>query len=278
MSQSCLPHHSGSATAPLIRKILKPFLSGLLQIGLVAAAIFWLLQSGAEAMDYRWQWYRIPQYLWFVEDGEWFPAELLEGLMVTLHISAVSLIATLLIGLTAALLRLSDSIVGRGLARGYVELIRNTPLLVQIYLLYFVFGPVLGLERFTTAVLALSLFQGAYTAEIFRAGLLSISRGQFEAADSLGLSKIDSYRYVILPQVFRRILPPLTNEAVSLVKNSSIVSVMAIFDLTTEGRNIVADTAMPFEVWFTVAAIYLCVTLLLSGLAAWLEHKLNVSK
>lgn len=257
-------------------RIIKPVVSGLLQIAVIGLAIYWLLQSGADAMNYRWQWYRIPQYLWFVEDGEWFPAELLEGLLVTLKISAVSLIFTLVIGLTTALLRLSDSVVGRGIARTYIELIRNTPLLVQIYLLYFVFGPVLGLERFTTAVLALSLFQGAYTAEIFRAGLTSLSRGQFEASQSLGLSNTDSYRFVILPQVIRRILPPLTNETVSLVKNSSIVSVMAIFDLTTEGRNIVADTAMPFEVWFTVAAVYLCITLVLSGFAAWLGYKLNV--
>lgn len=256
-------------------RILKPVISGILQIAVIVFAIYWLLQSGADAMSYRWQWYRIPQYLWFFEDGEWFPAELLEGLLVTLKISAVSLIFTLIIGLVTALLRLSDSIVGRGIARSYIELIRNTPLLVQIYLLYFVFGPVLGLERFTTAVLALSLFQGAYTAEIFRAGLTSLSRGQFEASQSLGLSNTDSYRFVILPQVIRRILPPLTNETVSLVKNSSIVSVMAIFDLTTEGRNIVADTAMPFEVWFTVAAIYLCITLVLSGFAAWLGHRLN---
>lgn len=268
MHQSPTTSHTHTAF-----RILKPVLSGLAQIVIVAGALYWLLQSGAEAMNYRWQWYRIPQYLWFVEDGEWFPAELLEGLRVTLEISAVSLLCTLAIGLITALLRLSDSIVGRALARGYIELIRNTPLLVQIYLLYFVFGPMLGLERFTTAVLALSLFQGAYTAEIFRAGLNSIDRGQFEASDSLGLSTFDKYRFVILPQVVRRILPPLTNEAVSLVKNSSIVSVMAIFDLTTEGRNIVADTAMPFEVWFTVAGIYLCVTLALSGLAAWLAHR-----
>ncbi|WP_411184590.1 amino acid ABC transporter permease [Photobacterium rosenbergii] len=256
-------------------RISKPFFSGLLQVGLVAMFLLWLLETGADAMNYRWQWYRIPQYLWFVEDGQWFPAELLEGLRVTLEISAVSLFFTLAIGLTTALLRLSDSVVGRTVARGYIELIRNTPLLVQVYLLYFVFGPVLGLERFTTAVLALSLFQGAYTAEIFRAGLTSIDRGQFEASDSLGLSVFDSYRFVILPQVIKRVLPPLTNEGVSLVKNSSIVSVMAIFDLTTEGRNIVADTAMPFEVWFTVAGIYLVVTLTLSGFAAWLAHRLD---
>ena len=247
-----------------------------LQVICVASIIMWLLSSGAKAMHYHWQWYRIPEYLWFYEDGQWYAGDLLEGLMVTLKISAISLVCTIIIGFITALLRMSDSIVGRSLARGYIEVIRSTPLLVQIYLLYFVFGPVLGIDRITTAVLALSLFQGAYSAEIFRAGLQGIPRGQREAAESLGLSHIDSYRFVVIPQMVRKILPPLTNEAVSLVKNSSIVSIMAIFDLTTEGRNIVADTAMPFEVWFTVAAIYLCITLTLSALAIWLERRLSI--
>ncbi|HIF9064684.1 amino acid ABC transporter permease [Photobacterium damselae] len=258
-------------------QICKPAFSALVQIGLVIAVLGWILSSGADAMNYRWQWHQIPQYLFVHEDGEWYRGELIDGLLITLKISAVSLIFTLGLGLITALLRLSDSIVGRALARGYIELIRNTPLLVQIYILYFVLGPILDLERFTTAVLALSLFQGAYTAEIFRAGLNAIPKGQFEAAASLGLSQWQMYRFVILPQVIKRILPPLTNETVSLVKNSSIVSIMAIFDLTTEGRNIVADTAMPFEVWFTVAAIYLCVTLLLSAVAAWMAHRLNTA-
>ncbi|HIF9241423.1 TPA: amino acid ABC transporter permease [Photobacterium damselae] len=258
-------------------QICKPAFSALVQIGLVIAVLGWILSSGADAMNYRWQWHQIPQYLFVHEDGEWYRGELIDGLLITLKISAVSLIFTLGLGLITALLRLSDSIVGRVLARGYIELIRNTPLLVQIYILYFVLGPILDLERFTTAVLALSLFQGAYTAEIFRAGLNAIPKGQFEAAASLGLSQWQMYRFVILPQVIKRILPPLTNETVSLVKNSSIVSIMAIFDLTTEGRNIVADTAMPFEVWFTVAAIYLCVTLLLSAIAAWMAHRLNTA-
>lgn len=257
------------------RRLLKPAGSAVLQIALLLAAMVWLLDSGAEAMGYRWQWQRVPQYLFFYEDGQWWPAELIQGLLITLKISALSLIGTLIIGLTTALLRLSNSVVGRTLSRSYIELIRNTPLLVQIYLLYFVFGPIIGLDRFYTAVLALSVFQGAYTAEIFRAGLNSIARGQFEAAYSLGLNPYATYKTVILPQVLQRTLPPLTNEVVSLIKNSSIVSVMAIFDLTTEGRNIVSETAMPFEIWFTVAAIYLLLTLTLSGIAALMEHKLG---
>ena len=261
----------------MVFRILKPVLQALLQIAILLIAIVWVLDSGAQAMGYQWQWERVPDYIAFYEDGEWWPAELVEGLIVTLKISAISLFFTLVIGLVTALLRLSNSKVGNAIGTTYVELIRNTPLLVQIYLLYFVFGPVIGLDRFSTAVLALSLFQGAYTAEIFRAGLNSIPKGQFEAAKSLGLSPLFAYKDVILPQVLQRTLPPLTNEVVSLIKNSSIVSVMAIFDLTTEARNIVSETAMPFEIWFTVAAIYLALTLSLSGLSAWLEHKLGAS-
>ncbi|WP_104036493.1 amino acid ABC transporter permease [Vibrio jasicida] len=261
----------------MVYRIFKPVLQALLQITVLLIAIAWVLDSGAQAMGYQWQWERVPDYIAFYEDGKWWPAELIEGLIVTLKISAISLFFTLVIGLVTALLRLSDSKVGNAIGTTYVELIRNTPLLVQIYLLYFVFGPVIGLDRFSTAVLALSLFQGAYTAEIFRAGLNSIPRGQFEAAKTLGLSPLFAYKDVILPQVLQRTLPPLTNEVVSLIKNSSIVSVMAIFDLTTEARNIVSETAMPFEIWFTVAAIYLALTLSLSGLSAWLEHKLGAS-
>ncbi|WP_047041973.1 amino acid ABC transporter permease [Vibrio mexicanus] len=259
----------------MIIKTLKPVGSAILQIILLMLAMFLLLDSGAKAMNYQWQWHRVPDYLFFFEDGEWWPAELIEGLIVTIKISAISLFFTLAIGLTTAMLKRSNSIVGRTIATLYIELIRNTPLLVQIYLLYFVFGPVIGLDRFSTAVLALALFQGAYTAEIFRGGLNSIPKGQFEAAKTLGLSPFHTYKDVIIPQLLQKTLPPLTNEVVSLIKNSSIVSVMAIFDLTTEGRNIVSETAMPFEIWFTVAGIYLLLTLSLSGFSAWLEHKLG---
>ncbi|CAH0528954.1 amino acid ABC transporter permease [Vibrio hippocampi] len=259
----------------MIAKLLKPILSALLQIALVIAAAAFVLDEGAQAMGYQWQWQRVPDYFAFYEDGTWWPAELLEGTLVTLQLSAASLALTLCFGLTAALLKNSTSMVGRAIANVYIELIRNTPLLVQIYLLYFVFGPMIGLDRFATAVLALALFQGAYTAEVLRSGLYSIPKGQFEACRTLGLTPVFTYWDVILPQVIRKTLPPLTNEVVSLIKNSSIVSVMAIFDLTTQGRNIVSETAMPFEIWFTVAAIYLVLTLTLSALSAWLEHRMQ---
>ena len=174
---------------------MKKYVSVLLQFVLLAVGLFALLDHGAKSMNYQWQWERVPDYIAFYEDNAWWSAELIEGLLVTLHISAVSLVFTLLIGMVTALLRRSHSILGQLLAKGYVGLIRNSPLLVQIYLLYFVFGPVIGLDRFSSAVLALSLFQGAYTAEIFRAGMNNIATGQFEAARSLGLSSFATYRY-----------------------------------------------------------------------------------
>lgn len=183
----------------MIVRVIKPVLQALLQMTLLFIAIVWVLDSGADAMGYQWQWERVPDYIAFYEDGEWWPAELIDGLLVTLNISAISLFFTLVLGLVTALLRLSDSKVGNVIGTTYVEVIRNTPLLVQIYLLYFVFGPVIGLDRFSTAVLALSLFQGAYTAEIFRAGLNSIPKGQFEAAQTLGLSPFYTYKDVIFP-------------------------------------------------------------------------------
>ncbi len=258
-----------------LKTISTSIFSALLQITLLTMAIYWILNSGAEAMNYQWQWDRVPDFIFFYEDGEWFFAELLEGLSVTLYLSLASAVVTLIIAVFTALLRISDSIVGRTIANIYIELIRNTPLLVQIYLLYFIFSPYLEWDRLTTAILALAIFQAAYTAEILRSGLINLPKGQFEACKTLGLSPFNSYRYVILPQVIKKTLPSLTNELISLVKNSSIVSVLAIFDLTTEGRNIIADTAMPFEIWFTVAAIYLVITLSLSGLSAWLEHRMH---
>ncbi|MBU2899221.1 amino acid ABC transporter permease [Vibrio hepatarius] len=261
----------------MILKTFKPIFSALIQILVLILLLGWVLESGARAMNYQWQWQRVPDFIAFYEQGQWWPAELIDGLFVTIKISLLSLIFTLLLGMLTALLKLSDSLIGRSIATVYIELIRNTPLLVQIYLLYFIFGPVIGLDRLTTAILALSLFQGAYTAEIFRGGLNSISKGQFEAAHSLGLNAFATYYNVIGPQLLQRTLPPLTNEVVSLVKNSSIVSVMAIFDLTTEGRNIVSETAMPFEIWFTVAAIYLLLTLSLSAMSVWLENKLGAN-
>lgn len=242
----------------------------------VVGLLTWLMASGAERLGYYWQWYRIPKYLFSLEGQTFLPGPLLKGLMVTFRISGVSLVLAFFFGLVTALFRLSDSFLARALARGYLEIIRNTPLLVQLFFIYFVLGPILDVGRFTSAVLALSLFEGAYASEIFRAGIVSIQKGQWEAAYSLGLSTFDTYRYVILPQALRRILPPLTGQAVSLVKDSALVSVIAVYDLTMRGQEIIAETYLAFEVWFTVAAMYLVVTATLSTLVYVMENRYRI--
>jgi polar amino acid transport system permease protein len=180
------------------------------------------------------------------------------------------------IGLVTALLRLSNSFLARIVARGYLELIRNTPLLVQIFFLYFVLAPIFGFSRFFAGVLALSLFEGAYISEIFRAGIVSIHKGQWEASHSLGLSIFDTYRCIILPQAIRRILPPLTSQAISLIKDSALVSTIAIYDLTMEGRAVIAETFLTFEIWFTVAFMYLIITITLSIVVNTLENRFRI--
>jgi polar amino acid transport system permease protein len=237
------------------------------------SGLVWLLISGTEQMGYNWQWYRIPRYLWqFTDQGfAWGP--LMLGLGITFRITALSMALMLGIGLATALMRMSSSLVARGAARGYMELIRNSPLLIQIFFIYFVIAPILDISAFWAAVIALSLFEGAYASEILRAGITSIDAGQWEAAKSLGMTPYAMYRHIILPQAVRRVLPPLTSQAVSLIKDSALVSTIAILDLTQQGRMIDAETFLTFEIWFTVAAIYLAVTLALSGAVRMLERR-----
>jgi len=252
-------------------------LSNLLQIGAFAiflAGCYLALMQGAENLGYNWQWQRVPRYLITVTSDGWHFGPLLQGLWLTLEITAISLIFSLIIGLVSALMRLSTSPMARGISRAYLELIRNTPLLIQIFILYFVFAPILDIGRFTSAVLALSLFEGAYASEIIRAGILALPDGQWEASASLGMTRGQGYRYIILPQALRQMIPPLTSQGISLVKDSALVSTIAIYDLTMQGQQIIAETFLSFEIWFAVAAIYLLVTTALSILVKYLEHHL----
>jgi polar amino acid transport system permease protein len=233
--------------------------------------------NGTRQLGYNWQWYRIPQYIVSVTDAQPAPGPLIQGLVITLRITAISLLLAFVFGLATALMRLSHSFLARSLSRGYLEIIRNTPLLVQLFFIYFILGPVLDISGFVSAVLALSLFEGAYASEIFRAGIVSIQRGQWEAAFSIGLNRYRTYRFVILPQALRHILPPLTSQAISLIKDSALVSTIAIYDLTMRGQAIIAETFLVFEIWFTVAAIYLSITLLLSATVSFMEKRLKVN-
>ncbi len=204
----------------------------------------------------------------------WSAGPLLLGLWLTLKLSLLALVFSLPLGLLAGLGRVAKNPVARDLATVYVELIRGTPLLVQIFIFYFFIGSVLSLSAFAAGVAALAVFTGAYVAEIIRAGIESVPRGQMEAARSLGMGYVGAMRYVILPQAFKKTLPSLAGQFINLIKDSSLVSVMALTDLTKAGREVVSSTFSPFEVWFTVAAMYLLLTGALSLVVRRLELRM----
>lgn len=241
-------------------------------MGVIIDAAF----EGARAMGYNWQWYRIPKYFFTLDAGGVTIGPIPWGLAGTLALSAAAFTLALILGLTIALLRLSGLIVGRALAVAVLEIVRNTPLLVLLYLFYYVLGPIFGLDRYSASVACLAVYHAALISEIFRAGINSVARGQWEAAAAIGMSRAQVYRYIVLPQSVRFMLPPMTGEVVHVIKSSAIVSVIAVAELTTIGRNIISDTYMSFEIWFTIAAVYMVMTLAISAFATALEQRYGV--
>lgn len=198
---------------------------------------------------------------------------LLAGMVWTVQLTLWGLVWGLPIGLVVGLMRVSPIGALRRASGIYVEAIRGTPLLVQIFTIYFVL-PALGIKlpEYVAAVIALSFNASAYIAEIFRAGIQSIPSGQMEAARSLGFGYLGAMQLVILPQAFRRVVPPLTNEAIALLKDSSLVSIMGMTELTRTGQELASRLASPTTVWIAIAVCYLALTMPLTGLARWLER------
>lgn len=238
---------------------------------------------------------------------------LLQGAIMTVQITVISVAIGSIIGTFVGMARISKNKAVYGLASIYVDFIRGTPLLVQIFLVHMGLPPILGAARdffitsghhffaymghpailaaqlstvggsipippLVSALSALSINSGAYVAEIVRAGIQSIDRGQMEAARSLGLTWSQAMRYVILPQAFRRIIPPLGNEFIAMLKDSSLVSVIALEELVRKGSIVIGRTFRPFEVWIDVALIFLVMTIGISRLIAWVERKTSVGE
>ena len=270
LGENKLRHPKDPASSHIARSIWQ-----ILQAILVFGIIAWLIYAGAAAMEYRWQWYRVGPFFYRIVDGEFIAGPLIRGIIVTLQLAGVSSVLAILIGAFTAIGRMSNSIAGRSIATTYLEIIRNTPLLVQLFMFYFVLAPIFGIDRFWAGVLCLAAFEGSFAAEIIRGGIQAVDRGQYEAADATGLSKFDKYFCVILPQALPLILPPLTGLLISLIKHSAIVSVIAVAELTTEGLNLISDTYMAFEIWFIVAGMYLVLTTSLSVLVNILEVRMN---
>lgn len=198
-----------------------------------------------------------------------------DGIVVTFKVTIASILLSLVFGLIAGLGRISRNRVVNGIASLYVEVIRGIPLLVQLFYIYFALGKIVNLPAEICAILAMSICYGAYMAEIFRAGIDSIPEGQTEAARSLGMTSGQTMRHVILPQAIKTILPPVGNEFVALLKDSSLVSILAVSDLLRRGREYASESFDYFEAYTMVALFYLIITLILSKLVCIMEEKIS---
>jgi len=215
---------------------------------------------------------------------EWRAGILAQGMWITLKVSIYSIFFGIVLGLVGGIARISTNPALKWSAITYVEIIRGSPLLVQIFIWYFVMATLINelLRRYSIAeipalwfgVAALACFTGAYTTEIVRAGIQSIHRGQIEAARSLGMSNAQSLRYIILPQAMRRILPPLAGQFISLIKDSSLLGIIAIRELTKATREAITTSLQPYEFWFVCAILYLVLTFALSMFVQYLERRM----
>lgn len=261
-------------------------------IGLLLIAGMYFAYKINIGLNYKWNWAAIPQYLfrYDAEVDKWVPNMLIQGFFTTIRLSVWATILATIIGVVVGLFRVSRSLFQRLLGGTYVELIRNLPPLVLIFLFYYFIGdqilPLLGVDEFIrtrsagtqsflailfarpslfsaflSALITLSIFEGAYIAEIVRAGIQSIERGQWEASSALGFSKWQQMRHVILPQAIQQILPPLAGQFISTIKDSSIVAVISIQELTFQGMELMSATYLTFEIWITITALYLILTL-----------------
>lgn len=253
---------------------------GILAI-IIATSYYFFVTKG---ITYIWHWEKVPEMLFYYGSksaDDPIPGVhmgvLMMGFVLTLKISIVSTIFGIIIGIVVGIARLSKEPVTRGISLAYVELIRNTPLLVQIFIIYFFVGSLLRLSAFVAGTAALSIFAGAYVGEIVRAGIQSIHKGQMEASRSLGMSYTQAMRHIVLPQALKRIIPPLAGQFISLIKDSSLVSVIALADLMFQGQQAVARTYYTFEIYFTVAFLYLVMTFSLSMATQYIERRLAIS-
>lgn len=279
------------------------YLDGIILVAL-GIAIAVIAKRIKTRLDYRWDWSVIPQYLFRTDDaGRIVPNFLTQGLLTTLRLSIWSSVLALITGTFSAILRLQKGVFFRFLGRIYVEVVRNIPPLVLVLIFYFFIGnqimASLGIERmvdragpgslvvlrflfadparlpeFLSAVLTLGIYEGAYMTEIIRAGIQSVNKGQWEAGYSLGLSSTDQYRFVVLPQALKNILPSLAGQFISAIKDSAIVAVISIQELTFQGIEIMSTTYRTFEIWITITVLYLILTGTCSAIANRVESRL----
>ncbi|MDE0460427.1 MAG: amino acid ABC transporter permease [Chromatiales bacterium] len=276
---------------------------------IIVAAVAFVWYRVDTVLEYRWSWTNIPYYLYrFDEEQErWVANLLMQGLYTTIRLALWSIVLAAIIGVVFGIMRTSRRLFPRMLSRVYVELIRNIPPLVFIFIFYFFISsqimPLLGIEEFVrgaspetlawlevlfgppklisnviSGIICLAMFEGAYVTEIVRAGIQSIPKTQTEAGLSIGLSRLQLMRHVILPQAVQRVVPPLAGQFITLVKDSSIVSLISIQELTFLAVELSVSTMRVFEVWITVAGLYFGVCWSCALVFDWLERRMAVDQ
>ncbi len=275
---------------------------------ILAGICVWIVHRINVEVHYKWDWNVMPQYLFRFDaaTGRCVPGLIMQGLFITLQLSIYSTVVAMIFGTVMGLFRTSTSPFKRLVGWSYVELIRNIPILVWIFIFYYFisdqFVSMIGpdsLENaapgflkeilsdifisptrfpvFLSGIAALGVYEGAYITEIIRGGIQSIENGQWEASAAIGLSRHQQIRHIILPQAAQRILPPLAGQFISTIKDSSIVSVISIQELTFQGMELMSATFLTFEVWITVMVLYFFVCLACSLMVEQLEIRLRVS-
>lgn len=255
-------------------------------------------------LNYDWRWEKIPNYIfrYRADEDRWVANLLVQGLVATIRISIYASILALILGVILGIARCSTNLAVRMLARTYLEFLRNVPPVVVIFIFFFFlseqliqalnmeswargiarqennavwtffFGDMRRFPALISGIIVLALFESAFVGEIVRAGIQSIDKGQHEAARSIGMSHFQELRYIVLPQALRKVLPPLANQFISLVKDSSLVSLISVPELTFKTVELVASTRMIFEAWLVAAAFYFVICFGLSMLFRRLEQ------
>ena len=278
-------------------------------IGAVVAAVWYFYNQVNTVLHYNWDWNTIPVYIfrWDVEEGRWVSNLIVQGFFITIRLAIWSIVCAAILGVTFGLFRVSPSLFLRLIGRVYVEFVRNMPPLVFIFIFYFFLSdqimPLIGAEdfvhhasptsiyiverlfgqanlfaNFLSGVIVLALFEGAYVTEIVRAGIQSVPRGQWEAGSSIGLNRFQLLRYVVIPQAIQKIVPPLCNQFIQTIKDSSIVSLISIQELTFLSVEVAVSTTRVFEVWITAAIIYFFICWGLARVFARVEVKMAESR
>ena len=278
----------------------------LVLLALIFGGAAYIIYRISVDLRYEWQWSVIPDYLFRYDgdEGGYVQGLLVKGLVLTLKLSIWSSIIASAIGLVMGLMKISHRYILRMTSSTYVGIVRNMPALVFIFIFYFFISSQIvayfDLDRhvaqmsgegtyffalffttpdqltiFISAILTLAIYEGAYMTEIVRSGIESVEKGQWEASSALGLSHYQSMRHIIFPQAVKRILPPMAGQLISVIKDSAIVSVISVQDLTFRGMELMASTYRTFEIWITITAMYFVLTFMCSWLVRRVESSME---